>query len=100
METLLLGKQNFVNYPWKEMRTANSISANQSEWIKETNRNRKLLKNYKNCEFQPIPLRKEQGEQAVIFILPPNPLYVNLLGPVNDCMETQMVNSQNHAIAH
>ena len=71
----------------KEMRTGDNISANKSQWAIETNKNRKQLKNYKSCEFDPIPLRKDQGKQEVIFLLPPDPLHINLLGPCNDILE-------------
>ena len=43
--------------------------------------------------FKPIPLRKDQEDVAVIFLLPPDPLRVNLLGCGNDtleCMEKHM----------
>ena len=45
------------------------------------------LKNFKSCEFKPIPLRKDQEDVAVLFQLPPDPLHVNLLGCGNDALE-------------
>ena len=42
---------------------------------------------FKSCEFAPIPLRKDQEEMETIFLLPPDPLHVNLFGPVNDVLE-------------
>ena len=68
------------------MRTVESITANQSEWVKNTNSNRKKLKHFKNCEFKPIPMQKSERDKEVIFTFPPDPLHVNLLGPVNDVL--------------
>ena len=45
------------------------------------------MKDFKSCEFRPIPLRKNQGDAAVLFLLPPDPLHVNLLGCGNDALE-------------
>jgi hypothetical protein len=70
-----------------KLRTSNSITANQSEWVRKTNSDRKQLKHYNSCEFKPIPLRKYIGDQEVIFQFPPDPLHVNLPGPVNDALE-------------
>ena len=41
-----------------ELRTLRNITANQSEWALKTNSNRKQLKNFKSCEFQPFPSEK------------------------------------------
>ena len=70
-----------------ELRTLRNITANQSEWALKTNSNRKQLKNFKSCEFQPIPLRKNHEDDAVLFQLPPDPLHVNYLGCGNDALE-------------
>ena len=70
-----------------QLRTVRNISANHSEWVSNTNQNRKQLKNFKSCEFKPIPLRKDQEDVAVLFQLPPDPLHVNLLGCGNDALE-------------
>ena len=70
-----------------QLRNVRNISANQSEWAIKTNSNRKQLKNFKSCEFKPIPLRKNQEDNAVLFQLPPDPLHVNYLGCVNDTLE-------------
>ena len=58
---------------WMEgpLRTEDSIDANNSEWVLKTNSNRKLLKEYKNCEFKPMRLRRDNGEKAVLLSLPP-----------------------------
>ena len=69
------------------LRTVRNISANQSEWAIKPNQNRKWLKHFKNCEFKPIPLRKDQEDVAVLFELPPYPIHVNLLGCGNDALE-------------
>ena len=55
--------------------------------ISNTNQNRKQLKNFKSCQFKPIPLRKDQEDVAVLFQLPPDPLHANLLGCGNDALE-------------
>ena len=69
------------------MRTCNNIVANQKAWLKATNGDRTNLKYFKNCEFEPMKLRKDQGDQEIIFMFPPDPLHINYLGPVNDALE-------------
>jgi len=77
------------------LRTCNTISDNQSEWEIETNSNRSLLKNYKSCEFKPLEFKMCQYETAVLFLLPPDPLHVNYLGPVNDVFDLLEENFPN-----
>jgi hypothetical protein len=70
------------------MRTENSITIDQSDWVQQTNSNRKQLKHFNSCEFRPIKLKKCQGDSEILFTLPPDPLHVVLLGPANDLMES------------
>lgn len=83
---------------WRDngsLRTCNTISDNQSEWEIETNSNRSLLKNYKSCEFKPLKFKMCQYDTAVLFLLPPDPLHVNYLGPVNDVFDLLEENFPN-----
>ena len=54
-------------YVPQPLRTFNSIVENQQKWMEETNGDRKLLKHFKNCEFPPIQMSKDQGEKEVLF---------------------------------
>ena len=74
-------------YKTGSMRTCNSIIRNQKAWMKATNGDRSSLKLFKNCEFEPMKLRNDQGDQEIIFMFPPDPLHINYLGPVNDALE-------------
>ena len=62
------------------------ISANNLEW-KNSGGDRKKLKDFKSCEFAPIPLRKNDADKEVILALVPDPLHVNLLGPASNAVE-------------
>ena len=67
------------------MRTVANITINNEKYTSE-GQNRKNLNNFKSCEFKPIKLRKDQDNVEVIYTLPPDPLHINLLGPVNDAL--------------
>ena len=73
-------------YVTGSMRTCNNIVENQKAWLKDTNGDRTNLKYFKNCEFEPMRLGKDQGDQEIIFMFPPDPLHINYLGPVNAMM--------------
>ena len=86
------GKPTSGRGKWKagDLRTFGSIAEHQSKWREETNGNRKLLKEYKSCEFPPIKFSNHLQEAEVLFTLPPDPLHNNLLGAGNDacdCLE-------------
>ena len=44
----------------------------QKRWENETSSNRKLLKNYKSCEFPPIKLSDHLLDVEILFSLPPD----------------------------
>ena len=69
------------------LRTCNNIAKNQAEWMSQTNGDRKHLKFFKNCEFPPMALRKDQVDKPVILFMKPDPLHINILGPPNDVLE-------------
>ena len=73
---------------WKigSLRTLSSKSLNNAEWIK-SGKDKKNLKNFNNCEFVPIKLKSGQEDIPVLYNYPPDPLHVNLLGPVNSALE-------------
>ena len=48
----------------------------------------KNLVKQKKCEFKPIKLKNGKENEPIIGLLPPDPLYTNLLGPGNDAIET------------
>ena len=45
------------------LRTCAIIANHQAEWLNATNGDRTKLKYFKNCEFPPIVLRKDQGDK-------------------------------------
>ena len=47
------------------LRTENNIIENKILWDRETECNRKILKNYMNCENIPLKLRENQGNVEV-----------------------------------
>ena len=55
--------------------------------MSQTNGDRKHLKFFKNCEFPPMALRKDQGDKPVILFMKPDSLQINILGPLNDVLE-------------
>ena len=65
------------------LRKENNIIENKILWDRETECNRKILKNYMNCENIPLKLRENQGNVEVLFLTPPDPLHVIYLGPFN-----------------
>ena len=67
-------------------RTGDSISEQQANWAKTSNK-RSDLKKFESCEFQPIPLTKDQGSKKVMILLPPVVLHNNLLGAASHCLE-------------
>ena len=55
--------------------------------MSQKNGDRKHLKFFKNCEFPPMALRKDQVDKPVILFMKPDPLHINILGPPNDVLE-------------
>ena len=74
-------------YKQGALRTCDSIAKNQAAWMSETNGDRKDLKFFKNCEFPPMALRKDQGKKPVILLLKPDPLHIDILVPPNDVLD-------------
>ena len=65
-------------------RTVNNIKENRAKWIhksKNIGGNRKLLKDFMNCESD--PLINGDPDCPIIKIIPPPPLHIVLLGTVN-----------------
>ena len=61
---------------------------NNHNYIDNGEDNRKNLKNFKNCEFEPIKLKKKNNDDEWVGLtLRPDPLHTNYLGPVNDLMD-------------
>ena len=75
-------------------RTIRNIRENRSTWMRRSrnkNGNRTNLKNYMNCEFE--PLINSDPEDPIIKTVPPPPLHTVLLGPVNHVMKELMKRS-------
>ena len=64
-------------------RTIEDITAINDKWVKETNADPKLLKNYFNCIYNPILKPNDSGHTKVINVTPPSPLHICKLGPFN-----------------
>ena len=64
-------------------RTIEDITAINDKWVKETNADPKLLKNYFNCIYNPILKANDCGHSKVINVAPPPPLHICKLGPFN-----------------
>jgi hypothetical protein len=66
-------------------RTFKNISDNQMMWCNKSRNkkgNRKFLKDFKNCEFQPL-ISNVDPDTPILYSIPPPPLHTILLGPVN-----------------
>ena len=71
------------------MRTPAKNMANRERWLRECTRGqlstrRQKLSRYGNCEHPHIPLPPGKENTEIIFLLPPDPLHIILLGPVMD----------------
>ena len=53
----------------------------------ESGGKKKDAKKFFSCTWKPITLSQKNLDSPVIFKCPPDPLHVNLLGPINDCIE-------------
>ena len=57
-------------------------------YVLNGNGNRKVLQDFKNQEFLPIKVKNIVNEdEEVILTFPPEPLHINILGPVNQVVE-------------
>ena len=75
-------------------RTIRNIRENRSTWMRRSRNkkgNRTNLKNYMNCEFE--PLINSDPEDPIVKTVPPPPLHTVLLGPVNHVMKELMKRS-------
>ena len=73
-----------------ENRTFRNITENNEKWKQRSRSklgNRKVLKNFKNCEFVPL-FGSEDPDTPVLFKIPPPPLHTILLGPVNHIIDS------------
>ena len=68
------------------MRTIGNMTLNNDEYV-EAGENKKNAKNFKNCIWKPMKLSEGSEDIPIIFKFPPDPLHVNFLGPINDCIE-------------
>jgi len=59
------------------------MRANTIRWAEETNRDRRQLKNYFNCEFPPLVASNPDGHTLVLEVVPIAELHTILLNPVN-----------------
>ena len=69
-------------------RTIRNLTDNQQKWYQSMaykRRDRSKLKNYKNVEYKPLIEANE--DTPIIQIIPPPPLHLLLLGPVNDIIK-------------
>lgn len=71
------------------MRTPAKNMENRERWLTECTRGqlatrRQKLGKYGNCEHPHIPLPPGKENTPILFLLPPDPLHVVLLGPVMD----------------
>ncbi len=69
-----------------EQRTFASISNHSENWREQTGGDRKKLKNFFNCEFEPLMVHL--GDEPVLVHLPPPPLHLVDLGPVNNVLHS------------
>ena len=70
-----------------KVRTFQNISENKRNWLERTNgkrdkKSRDKLKEYKNCENDPL-VSTDDPSTPIIVKVPPPPLHTILLGPVN-----------------
>ena len=68
-------------------RTVEDISKINHKWLEETGGDRDKLKDYFNCQNQPLLNPNGTGDTKVLLVSPPPPLHNGKLGPVNDLME-------------
>ena len=69
-------------------RTLKNLTENQQKWYNSMaykRRDRSKLKNYKNVEYK--PLIEADEDTPIIELVPPPPLHLLLLGPVNDIIK-------------
>ena len=69
------------------LRTFKSLGEYYTKYTEEGNSKRSNLKFFMSCEEMPLQLMKNQDKMFTLFVLPPDPLHVILLGPVNDVMD-------------
>lgn len=68
-----------------EDRTVRNLHEAHTAWVEEGNSLRNNLKNYYNVEYPPIIAGPD--ESKIIEIIPPPPLHLIRLGPVNKIMD-------------
>ena len=65
-------------------RTIKNLRSNQRKWCEAPARqnDRRLLKEFKNCENVPL-ISCDDPDTPILYVIPPPPLHLILLGPVN-----------------